>query len=172
MWAETAFTVKSACAWENASLLASKLFLVRMSAAILQNLADTAIREAIACCIHVLRLGKGFIWWIPWRIAREAGWARMCYTLCVLSSFLWILLTQTVEGVKVELMRCHRASESEYWPSYGPFSEEIPSIVCVCTLQRHDTRAFLWVFEIFFAQKIDPIKSLKMWCRSHSESQN
>ena len=33
-----------------------KTLLVRMRAAILQTLADTAIREAIACCIHVLRV--------------------------------------------------------------------------------------------------------------------
>ena len=58
------------------------------------------------------------------KIALCSRWARMCYTTCVLSAFLWIFFTQTVEGVKGELMRCHRPSDSEYWPSYGPFSEE------------------------------------------------
>ncbi len=96
----------------------------------------------------------------------------MCYTFCVVFALVWIFFTQTVEGVKGELMRCHRPWDSEYWPSYGPFSEEMPSIVCVCTLQRHATRAVLCVFEMFCAQKIDAIKSLKIWCPSHSESQN
>jgi len=36
------------------------------------------------------------------------GWARMSYTTCVLSAVLWIFFAQTVEGVKGELMRCHR----------------------------------------------------------------
>jgi len=96
----------------------------------------------------------------------------MCYTTCVVSALLWIFFTQTVEGVKGERMRCHRPWDSEYWLSYGPFSEEMLAIMCICTPQRHATRVFLCVFEIFFAQKIDQVKSLKMWCRSHSESQN
>jgi hypothetical protein len=33
---------------------------------------------------------------------------HMCYTTCVLSAFLWIFFAQTVEGVKGEVMRCHR----------------------------------------------------------------
>ena len=41
---------------QNVSLFPYKLFLVRMRAAILQDLADTGIREAIECCIHVLRV--------------------------------------------------------------------------------------------------------------------
>ncbi len=61
MSAETAFIREESGLLQNVSLFPYKLFLVRMSAAILQNLADTAIREAIACCIHVLRVGKGFI---------------------------------------------------------------------------------------------------------------
>ncbi len=78
-------------------------------------------------------------------------------------------------------MRCHRASDSGYSPSYLPFSEEMPSIVCMHPSKTHATRAFLCVFEIFFAQKIDHVKSLKMRkdrpCQelenaSHSESQN
>ncbi len=60
-WAETAFIVHNPLGLQNASVFPDKLFLVRMRAAILQNLADTAIREAIACCIHVLRVGNGFI---------------------------------------------------------------------------------------------------------------
>jgi hypothetical protein len=36
------------------------------------------------------------------------GWARMSYTTCVFSAVLWIFFAQTVEGVKGELMRCHR----------------------------------------------------------------
>ena len=79
-----------------------------------------------------------------------------------LSIFLWIFFSQTVEGVKGKLMRCHRASDSEYSPSYLPFSEEMPSIVCVCTTQGNTTRAFLCVFEIFWAQRIEDVKSLKM----------
>ncbi len=43
------------------SVFPKKVSLVRMSAAILINLADTAIREATACCIHVLRVVNGFI---------------------------------------------------------------------------------------------------------------
>ncbi len=39
-------------------------------------------------------------------LVKIAG-ARMCYTTCVLSALLWIFFTQTVEGVKGELMRCH-----------------------------------------------------------------
>ena len=88
------------------------------------------------------------------------------------SALLRIFFTQTVEGVKGELMRCHRPWDSEYGPSYGPFSEEMPSIVCVCTTQGNTTRAFLCVFEIFWAQRVEDVKRLKMWCHSHSESHN
>jgi len=106
------------------------------------------------------------------KIAVCSRWARMCYTTCVVSAFLWIFFTQTVEGVKGELMRCHRPWDSEYWLSYGPFSEEMPAIMCIRTPQGHATRAFLCVFEMFCSQKIEDVKGLKMWCRSHSESHN
>jgi hypothetical protein len=56
IWAETAFILQNALGLQNTSVFPEKLFLVRMSAAIMQNLADTGIREAIACCIHVLRV--------------------------------------------------------------------------------------------------------------------
>ena len=61
MSAAIAFNTRKSGLLQNASLFPYKLFLVRMSAAILQNLADTAIKEAIACCIHVLRVVNGFI---------------------------------------------------------------------------------------------------------------
>jgi len=61
MWAEIADISEKSVSLQNTSLFVYKVFLVCMSAAILQNLADTAIREAIACCIHVLRVGKDFI---------------------------------------------------------------------------------------------------------------
>jgi hypothetical protein len=56
MSAEIAFIRQESRLLQNASPFLSKVLLVRMSAAILFNLADTAIREAIACCIHVLRV--------------------------------------------------------------------------------------------------------------------
>ena len=56
IWAETVFILHNSLGLHNTSVFPEKLFLVRMRAAILQNLADTAIREAIACCIHVLRV--------------------------------------------------------------------------------------------------------------------
>jgi hypothetical protein len=61
IWAETVFILHNPLGLQNKSVFPEKLFLVRMRAGILQNLADTAIREAIACCIHILRLGKGFV---------------------------------------------------------------------------------------------------------------
>ncbi len=42
------------------------------------------------------------------KIALCSRGARMCYTTCVVSALLWIFFTQTVEGDKGELMRCHR----------------------------------------------------------------
>ncbi len=61
MSAEIAFIREEFRLLQNVSLFPYNLFLVRMSAAILQDLLDTGIREAIACCIHVLRVGKGFL---------------------------------------------------------------------------------------------------------------
>jgi hypothetical protein len=56
MSAEIAFIRQESRLLQNVRLFLSKVLLVRMSAAILFNLADTVIREAIACCIHVLRV--------------------------------------------------------------------------------------------------------------------
>ena len=56
LWAETAFILQNPLGLQNTSVFPEKLLLVRMRAAILHTLADTAIREAIACCIHVLRV--------------------------------------------------------------------------------------------------------------------
>jgi hypothetical protein len=56
IWAETAFILQNPLGLQNTSVFPEKLLLVRMRAAILHTLADTAIREAIACCIHVLRV--------------------------------------------------------------------------------------------------------------------
>ena len=56
MSAEIAFIRDESGLLQNVSLFPYKLFLVRISAAILQDLADTGIREAIECCIHVLRV--------------------------------------------------------------------------------------------------------------------
>jgi hypothetical protein len=91
-WAETAFIVHNPLGLQNASVFPDKLFLVRMRAAILQNLADTAIREAIACCIHVLRLGKGFTEWIlvkKWQRSRVSTYVLyfVCSLCCSLDFF-------------------------------------------------------------------------------------
>jgi hypothetical protein len=59
--AAIAFFCQESCLLENSSVLNERFSLVRMSAAMAFNLADTCIREAIACCTHVLRVGKGFI---------------------------------------------------------------------------------------------------------------
>lgn len=56
MSAEIAFIRDESGLLQNVSLFPYKLFLVRMRAAILQDLADTGIREAIECCIHVLHV--------------------------------------------------------------------------------------------------------------------
>jgi hypothetical protein len=61
MSAEITFISKESGLLQNTSLFPKKVSLVRMSAAILINLADTAIREATVCCIHVLRVVNGFI---------------------------------------------------------------------------------------------------------------
>jgi hypothetical protein len=103
IWTETEFILHNPVGLQNTSVFPDKLFLVRIRAVILQNLADTAIRETITCCIHVLCCMVDLV-----ENSCEEVSRHMCYTTCVVSALLWIFFTQTVEGVKGELMRFHR----------------------------------------------------------------